>query len=263
MPATPDLPPEVGPLLDELTTEIRDALGENIVGVYLRGSLALGGFDAETSDVDLLVVVEQPVSDAEFGVLAALHDRIPAHENMFGRSYEVSYIDRRSLERFESNERTHPTVGADWPFAKSVHPDNFVLERWVVSERGIIIEGPDPKTLIDPISPDDLRAAVASEFRRHMIWVDANEPPDWLATRHYQAFAVETICRGLYTLETGAIITKPQAIAWALETLPEPWRSLAEWSREHHADKTADHTKIADVLAFIRWAASTLLRESE
>ena len=56
-----DLPPEVTPLLDELVSGITDALGDNLVGVYLRGSLALGGFDPATSDVDVLVVTEHVV----------------------------------------------------------------------------------------------------------------------------------------------------------------------------------------------------------
>lgn len=254
-----DLPPEVAPLLDELLPAIHEALADNLVGVYLRGSIALGGFDLETSDVDLMVVTERAVSESEFAKLADLHDRVPPKVNKFGRSYEVSYIDRGSLRRFTQDERVHPTVGADWPFARSEHPDNFVVERWVTREHGVVLHGPNPKTLIEPISPDDLRVAIRSEFARHMVWVSANDPPGWLATRYYQAFAIETICRGLYTLETGNIATKRQAVDWAIKSLPDRWRFLAEWSREHHSDKTADETNIPHVMEFIAWATSAPL----
>jgi hypothetical protein len=197
------------------------------------------------------------VSDSEFEALAALHARIPSRENEYSRIYEISYVDRASLKGFGRGERIHPTVGADWPFARADHADNFVFERWVVREHGIVLVGPDPKTLIDPISADDLLAAVRAELRRYMVWVEANEPPEWLATRDYQALAIETVCRLLYTLETGEIATKPRAVDWALAKLPEPWRSLAVWSRKHHADKSTDPTKIPEVMSFLRWAAET------
>jgi len=61
------VPHEVASLLDESLPKIREALTNNFVGAYLTGSLALGCFDPKTSDVDILVVTERPVSNKEFG----------------------------------------------------------------------------------------------------------------------------------------------------------------------------------------------------
>jgi len=256
MTALATYPTEVSGLIEGLLAGVRAAIGDNLLGFYLRGSLALGDFNPETSDIDILVVTERPVSEAEFELLAALHARIPAGENDYGRHYEVSYVDRGSLKSFEPSERRHPTVGSDWPFARAKHRDNFILERWVVREHGVALVGPDPKSLIDPISAGDLRDAVQGEFRARMEhWAAGDEPPTWMDTRYYQAFEIETICRALYTLEFGELPTKPQAVAWALETLPELWRALVVWSQEHRADKTQDETKIPEIMLFVRWAA--------
>ena len=54
----------VDEIFDELLPGIQSALGDNLLGVYLRGSLATGDFQ-ETSDIDFLVATERPVSDAE------------------------------------------------------------------------------------------------------------------------------------------------------------------------------------------------------
>jgi hypothetical protein len=187
-----------------------------------------------------------------------LHERIPARDNEHGRAYEVSYIDRASLRRFAPGERLHPTVGSDWAFQRAEHRDNFTLERWTVRERGVALAGPDPKTLIEPISPEQLRAAAAGELTVRMEhWAGGEEPPDWMDTRHYQAFEIETICRALYTIKLGELPTKAQAVAWALRTLPDEWRALVEWSRLYRGDKTADKAKIPEVMRFARWAAST------
>ena len=250
-------PPEASALLNDLLAGVSQALGDNLLGFYLRGSLALGDFDPETSDVDILVVTHHPVSDAEFEALTQLHARIPAGHEADAHHYEISYIDRASLKRFAPGERRHPTTGTDWPFGRAEHRDNWVLERWIVREHGVALLGPDPKTLIDPIPPDELRAAVRSELQaRVRDWAGGETAPDWLLPRSYQAFEIETVCRALYTLARGELPTKPQAVAWALETLPEPWRSLVERSQAWRADGTPDPSTVPEVMRFVRWAAS-------
>ena len=251
------LPLEVAPLVDALLAGIRTALSDNLTGFYLRGSLALGDFNPETSDVDILVVTERPVSDAEFEALSVLHKRINPRDNQFGRHYEVAYIDRASLRRFRPGERNHPTVGTDWPFVRAEHRDNFVIERWIVREHGVALLGPGPKTLIDPISAQELRDAAASELRMRVDdWAgEGVPPPTWLTPRNYQAFEIETICRGLYTCRLGTLPTKPQAVVWALNALPDRWRGVILWSQAHRNDPTPDISALVEMIPFARWAA--------
>ncbi|MBQ8846878.1 MAG: nucleotidyltransferase domain-containing protein, partial [Lachnospiraceae bacterium] len=40
-------------------------LGDNLVGVYLHGSAAMGCYNDEKSDIDLLVVIHNDMSDEE------------------------------------------------------------------------------------------------------------------------------------------------------------------------------------------------------
>ncbi|MEM7226727.1 MAG: nucleotidyltransferase domain-containing protein [Pseudomonadota bacterium] len=47
------------------------ALGGDLVGVYLHGSLASGGFDPARSDIDILVVARRPLDEATRRRLAA------------------------------------------------------------------------------------------------------------------------------------------------------------------------------------------------
>jgi len=41
----------------------RELLGGNLVGVYLHGSYAMGCFNPEKSDLDLLIVVKNEIPD--------------------------------------------------------------------------------------------------------------------------------------------------------------------------------------------------------
>ena len=122
-------PAAVAPLVEALLEGVDDALSDNFVGFYLCGSLALGGFDPETSDVDVLVVTGRPVSDAEFAALKALHEGLPAEGNEFSLDYDVYYVDRETIRRFAEGQR-HVKVGTGEPFSWRQNRPNWALERW-------------------------------------------------------------------------------------------------------------------------------------
>jgi predicted nucleotidyltransferase len=249
-----DLPPEVTLLLDDLVSRITDALGDNLVGVYLGGSLALGGFEPQTSDVDVLVVTERPLSATDMTRLAALHERLPTAHNEFAQEYEVYYLDRVSIRRFAPGQQ-HVKVGPDEPLHWAEHRPSWVLERWTARECGIALAGPDLKTLIDPVSPEDLRSAAAGELRvRLRHWSDGSWPRRELSHLGVQAYEVETACRALFTIETGEMSSKRDAVGWAVLTLPERWHPLIACSQSCRRDWTRNETRIPDVLDFLRWA---------
>lgn len=250
----PDVPSSVTHLSAALLAGVRQALSDKLVGFYLSGSLALGGFDPATSDVDILVVTEQPLSDAEFAAVGALHRRVSPDDNQYGFPYDVIYIDRATARRFAPGQR-HVKVGHGESLHRGPHRPNGVLERWTVREHGITVAGPDPKTLIDPISSDEIRRAIRDELRERLrCWIDGTWPEDELSARGAQAFEVETACRALHTLVTGVLSTKREAMEWAVDTLPERWQGLIEWSRLHHADPAKDRTRSGETLDFLRWS---------
>ncbi|WP_133162045.1 aminoglycoside adenylyltransferase domain-containing protein [Deinococcus aerius] len=250
----PPFIPEVRAMLDALLPGVQAALGPGLVGLYLRGSLALGDFDPVTSDIDFLAVTERPVTGEQFAALAKLHERLATLPNPYAHHLEGSYIDRAALRRFGPDERRHPSMGPDWSFDWGDHGADWVLERWIVRERGVTLLGPDPKTLIEPITPSELRTAVREQLR---WWAALPDRPNWLRRRSYQAFAVETMCRAHLTLRTGELPSKPQAVAWALGALPEEWRPLIERSRLWREDETPDPDTLPEVMRFVRWAAET------
>jgi predicted nucleotidyltransferase len=47
--------------VNTLRTELQRLLGQNLLGIYLHGSLALGGFQPGRSDIDMIVVTAQRI----------------------------------------------------------------------------------------------------------------------------------------------------------------------------------------------------------
>ncbi|HUF53180.1 MAG TPA: aminoglycoside adenylyltransferase domain-containing protein [Dehalococcoidia bacterium] len=254
------LPPSVAQLLDALLADIRGTLVDNFVGAYLCGSLATGDFDPATSDVDLLFVTAETVFDAQLTSLGALHTRIPVDENDFGQPYEVYYIDRQTLKRFKPGRR-HVKAGLDEEFGWKAHRQNWVIERAVVREHGVIISGPDPRTLIDPVTQDETREAARAELAIRVDdwaneWKGSVNPAPWIEKLGAQSFEVVTVCRALITVEHGDLPSKPQAFAWGRANLPEEWRSLVQWAHKHRDDKTRSTDMVPEVIRFVQWAAA-------
>jgi hypothetical protein len=248
-------PQDVTRILQALLTGLRRELGEQLVGVYLRGSLALGDFIPATSDIDVLAVTERPVDDAGFAALAALHARLAASPSPYANRMEMAYIDRAALKRFEAGRR-HPTLGQGEALAWTEHRHNWILERWTVREHGVALFGPEPRTLIDPIAAGELRAAVRARLPDWADWAGQPDDPDWLLPRTHKAYVVETMCRALSTLASGELWTKPRAVAWAVATLPDPWRATVARSRAWRTDSTSDPTIVLEVMRFVLWAAT-------
>jgi hypothetical protein len=239
-------------MLDALLAGIHRMLDADLVGLYLRGSLATGDFKPATSDIDALAVVERQINDCAFAALKTLHAQLDVSPNPYAGRIEIAYIDRQALKRFVPGLR-HPTLGQGEALSWSQHHSNWILERWVVREHGITLLGPDPKSLIDPIPVQSLRNAVQERLDDWADWADQPDDPDWGLPLAHKAYVVETMCRALHTLAQGALSSKGQAVAWAMETLPDPWRSLVAKSRDWRTNSRVDLTVVPEVRAFVHW----------
>lgn len=248
---------DVNAILHLLLTKTLEILGPRLVGFYLYGSLSLGDFDPASSDIDFLAVTDDELSDAMLEALRTMHADIASSGLPYADHLEGSYIPRAALRRYDPANAHHPTIGVDWPFHVGEHGPNWIIERYIVREHGVILYGPSPQTLIDPISPQELREAVREQLR--IRWQSSLlADTEWLRPRNYQAFAVLTFCRALYTLHDGTISSKPQAAAWAQTHYPQ-WRPIIERSLAWRSQVEKDD--LTETLAFLQEALTEALKQ--
>lgn len=240
---------DVNAILLFMLTNVQTILEHQLVGFYLYGSLSLGDFDPASSDIDFLVVTAQDLPEETLDRLRGMHADIAASGLPYANRIEGSYIPRAALRRYDPHNNRHPGTGFDWPFQVAEHGSNWIIERHIVREHGVVVYGPSPQALIDPVSPEELRAAVYEHLQN--FWQSQLNEPEWLRPRDYQAFAILTLCRALYTLHSGTVSSKPQAAAWAQETYPG-WKPMIEralqWRSQHEKDD------LTETMAFLREA---------
>jgi hypothetical protein len=221
--------PELNDVLTGLVSSVQRALGTTLVGAYLQGSLAVGGFD-EHSDVDFIFVIDQELSDPQVESLQAVHQRIFNLDSEWAKHLEGSYFPTAIL-------RSHDHSGDDLLYlehgenrlVRSSHC-NTVVVRWILRERGVVLSGPQPSTLIDPIP--------VSVLRHDMMWAIKHwgkailAKPKEYNDRFYQSYIVLNFCRMLHDLHTGTCGSKRSGAEWAKLNLDRSWVGLIDCAWE-------------------------------
>lgn len=222
--------PELTSVLQRFVVGVQDALGNNFLGAYLVGSLAMGDFDLD-SDVDFLILTNWELSDAEVRSLQATHVGIHALGCYPAEHLEGSYISTDLLNRTDrvGVEPLWFVDNGSTSLERSIH-DNRWHVRWTLRERGITIIGPDPKTLLHPVPAGALHSeavAAIQELKSRFV-AEIDRPLGWFNTRFGQSFAVLTCCRMLYTCKTGTVQSKLSAVKWAEQFLDPAWCELIQ-----------------------------------
>jgi predicted nucleotidyltransferase len=217
----------VNTLIGELLLAVREILGREFIGMYVTGSLATGDFD-HASDVDVVVVIENAVTNKQFTELHALHKQLARLPLWCAEELECTYISREAIRRFDSENAVHPTLGRGEgeQLIMTTYDEGWVVQCHLLRTCGIVIAGPSPETLIEEVTPAALRTAMHGVLKTWGRWL--RRSPNVLKIRGYQSYVVLSLCRILYTLQHGAVISKRNAARWASETLDRKWRALIE-----------------------------------
>jgi hypothetical protein len=242
--------PDVNVILNLLLSNAEQILGDKFVGMYLYGSLASGDFNPQTSDIDFLIVTTDPLPENKIAELEVMHHSIWNSGLKWALKLEGAYIPQEEIRRYSPNDLPRPTIN-EGKFYVGRFGSDWIIQRHIIRECGVALEGPDPRTMIDPVSPDDLRSAVIGILNEW--WFPMPERPDWLQNHgcNYHGFAVITMCRALHALEHGTIISKPAALKWAQQKLGSHWQTLIDQAVSSQYGKKVDI--LNETLDFIRF----------
>jgi hypothetical protein len=196
-------------------------LDRRLVGLYVYGSLATGAFEPDVSDVDLIAALAHQPSGALLRQLDALHVGVVRRHPDWDDRVEVDYVSMRGLADCRSARTTIARISPGEPLHLVEAGRESLLDWYPARRDGIALVGPPLASLIPPISEseylDEARAYLTS-FRTRL---------DEHASAGSQAYAILTMCRGLYALTEGARLSKREAALQASREFPRWERLLA------------------------------------
>lgn len=223
----------VHPLVDGVVRAYLDAIDAEVPGLvealYLGGSVALGDFHPDASDVDFIAVTCVRPFDTEITALSRAHSRLVSRQEW--PAFEGIYVTWQDLARNPSRIEPGPHAHGGRVYATGSRGRNPVT--WhTLATRGIAVRGPHRDEA--EIWTDRAELSAWTRENLNTYW------RDWLARSSRlasplglagfgtwaPAWGVLGVSRMRYTLDTGLIASKTNAGGYARRRFDERWRRI-------------------------------------
>lgn len=217
-------------LLTRFTEMSRETMGDNLVGIYLHGSAAMGCFNPQKSDLDLILVVENEIPDT--AKLEFMRNVVKLNEEAPAKGMELSVVKKADCNPF-----VYPT-----PFElhfSSAHlnwfrenPDDYVekmkgIDRdlaahfTIIRRYGVVLYGAAVEEVFGEVPTGDYIDS---------IWFDIeNACEDIVENPLYMTL---NLCRVLAYLREGLVLSKKAGGEWGMEKMPLKFHSLIQTALE-------------------------------
>jgi hypothetical protein len=193
--------------VESLVRDLREVVDDDLVGVYLHGSLALGCFNPALSDLDLLVVTARALTPEQRQALGPV---------LSGSGpIEISFVAAPSLRPWRHPAPYELHFSSKAGLVGPGEDEDLAAHFTVAREAGVALIGPAPADVLPEVPWEDYE----DSLRRDLAW--ARERGDEL-------YDVLSPARIWATLTDGAVHSKASGAAWALERAPEEFRPLLE-----------------------------------
>ena len=203
------LEPRLRLAINTMAVSIYNILESVPPSIYLYGSVTAEDFRPGWSDIDLLVLTQEPITETQADLLLTLRQQLAQRDpdTPYYRAFEGGMLD---LGSFLTNESTRVVYwGTTGERIKERH-DFSAFDRASLLQNGQLLLGRDVRRHFEmPESPESATAVIshAVSIRQHGKGARSLYAYGWLLD----------IARCMYTLVNGRLTSKPTAAQWALD----------------------------------------------
>lgn len=248
-------------LLTEFTAAAESAFASRLTGIYLHGSAVMDCFHPAVSDLDLIVVVNGPISDNE--KLKFLTDVVRLNESAPAKGIEMSVVQLDACRNF-----VHPAP-YDLHFSPahldlwSRDPDEYLSKLHgtdrdlaahftVIRQYGRVLTGAPIHDVFGEVPHTD--------YVDSLLYDCENAKEDILVNAPY---VILNLCRILAYLRDGVVLSKKSGGQWGLKFLPERYHSLlTDALSEYASGEKSDYSQSLSV-SYALFMLSEIGRETD
>ncbi len=230
-----DAPQKVRDLLDQILAGLKEIFADDLVGMYVYGSLAQGCFRPKQSDIDFTVVVKKTLTKEQEKQLFQLYKKISKDPD-YGEWFEGVFF---TLDQVKKAVFPSPFLFC-FAHSKCRVPENekdldpdFPMTLRHLYDYGVALFGPEPKKLFLPPGWEILEPSIKEDVK-YSFKIFQKAP----------LYTVLNLCRAIYALETKDVsASKKQAGEWALQNFPAELKTLIKTSLEAYKYGLTDKQK--------------------
>lgn len=246
-------------IVTDISHKIKQMLGDNMIGIYLFGSLVLGDFNENFSDIDLMIVLKRDINKGEFEKIKDLQKYISEKYPKFNADrLEMIFVSMDTINNYLSKKTYLTAIAPGNPLETIVCKPEFLIYFYIVRNYGETVLGTPKEEVFSEISITDfVNMSNRVALQNIPYWKESCKQ-----TLHEQFYSVITLCRALYIKEIGIYPSKSQAKNWAKNKYPNfkdiveyAWNQRGKWEI---TDKPNDEHKYQEIIKFFEFAKSEL-----
>lgn len=247
-----DCPEAIRAQVEGLVRAVREILAQNLVGIYLHGSLAMGCFNPERSDLDLLVLTREGMTvqvKRRVAELLLQHSDAP-------RPIEISFLRQADLDPWEYPTPFDLHYSEDWRQQTREQLESGAWQTWndrrpkdpdlaahvtITRARGICLAGRPIKRVFPPVPHEHYAGSILSDVQDAI-----NEGRDGIAGA--PVYYVLNLCRVYAYLREGRICSKEEGGTWGARVLPDELRAVVRQALAAYRGAASDGSFDASML---------------
>lgn len=211
-------------VLDQFVSFTKAILQERLTGVYLHGSLAMGCFHPEQSDIDLIVVISEDISDSQKKLL--MEEIVRLNREAPPKGLEISVVKKEYCCPFQYPtpfELHFSPMHLQWYFnnqadyiQKMKGTDKDLAAHFsIINKYGIVLYGEKIERVFSQVPLRDYVDSILGDIQ--------NAPEDILEQPVYIAL---NLCRVLAFLSDNLYLSKEEGGKWGLAHLPQEYHAV-------------------------------------
>jgi predicted nucleotidyltransferase len=258
-------PPEVREQIDNVQQFLIRALGDNLIGIYIHGSLCLGCFQPAHSDLDLLIVAREPLLPKERfelmnGFLALHRQPIPLELSLLCITELKPWRHPAPFQFHFSEywrERYEQIAAAQdlgfWDFPETYTDGDLACHVTLTNQSGIRLYGPAIPDVFPDVPEDDFWDSIAWGVEYYSKLDD-----DQLVT------AILSLLR-IWSYDAERVIySKAGAGEWALDKVPPSYRYIVQNALDaYRAEDVMKTCPAEDLTALRMYVTDRIVRRTE
>lgn len=220
-------------LLEKIKNEYSEILKDNLVGIYLHGSIVFGYFNPEKSDVDFIVVIKNRLN---YETQNNLIDTLVQMDGVPEKGFEMSVVLRQYCVNFEYPTPYELHFSNDW-LNKYLNDFCGVCNEAFKTDKDLaahftIIKHCGQVLCGQPIS--DVFGDVKRDYYVDSIYEDVAHAKEEILKN--PVYVILNLCRVLAYLQEDKILSKEQGGLWGVERLKAKYASIIQRALSNYRD---------------------------
>jgi predicted nucleotidyltransferase len=249
---------EINEILVSFVEGVLSIFNKNLCGIYLTGSLSYGDFNANSSDIDLTVILRKTVSSKELERVEEFHIRLEKKHEKWAKRLECTYTPIAMLASILPPGEPRPWYCGfeSFLYEEAPYGNEWIINNYLLYHFAIPLFGPDFKELMGPIGIEEVQKACIRDL--FVEWEPKINNLAYLNNSHNQSYLILNLCRILYTVLHKTTGSKKVSAEWVKQEFGLPWKDLIESAESWQYGKEMDEWD--KTIEFINFAVNEISR---